>query len=65
MNIDEIAFSLLCDLAEERVVVDVTMAVARVSCSKREEEKSSLSPEPILFEAKLMILSRFVCYMCA
>lgn len=45
MNIDEIAFSLLCDLAEERVVVDVAMAVARVSFSKREEEKSSLSPK--------------------
>jgi hypothetical protein len=32
---------------------------------RRERRESSLSPEPILFEAKLMILSRFVCYMCA
>ena len=53
MNIDEMAFSLLCDLAEKRVVVDVAMAVARVSFSKREEEKSSLSPKPkILPEVK-------------
>lgn len=52
MNIDEMAFSLLCDLAEERVVVNVAMAVARVSFSKREEEKSSLSPKPILPEVK-------------
>ena len=54
MNIDEMAFSFSCDLAERVVVlvVNVAMAVARVSFSKREEEKSSLSPKPILPEVK-------------